>query len=71
LLALNPRTNHVHSVVVTGAMKGEPALNAFKGTATRFLREGGAGRQKGLRGHARVAVVRYGTNGASQRRWTT
>jgi REP element-mobilizing transposase RayT len=42
LLALNPRTNHVHSVVVTGAMRGEPALNAFKGNATRFLREGGA-----------------------------
>ena len=42
LLALNIRTNHVHSVVATGIKRGELALNAFKANATRKMREDGA-----------------------------
>jgi len=38
LLAVNPRTNHVH-VVVTAKKKPELVLNAFKANATRKLRE--------------------------------
>jgi len=38
LLAVNPRTNHIH-VVVTANKKPELVLNAFKANATRKLRE--------------------------------
>ena len=41
LLAINIRTNHVHTVVATGGKKGELALNAFKANATRQMREDG------------------------------
>jgi hypothetical protein len=40
LLAVNPRTNHIH-VVVTANRKPELVLNAFKANATRKLREAG------------------------------
>jgi REP element-mobilizing transposase RayT len=40
LLAVNARTNHVHSVV-SAAGKPEPVMNAFKSYATRYLREKG------------------------------
>jgi len=40
LLALNARTNHVHSVVAAEC-KPEPVMNAFKTYATRALREAG------------------------------
>ncbi|MDQ2937885.1 MAG: transposase [Acidobacteriota bacterium] len=39
LLAINVRTNHVHSVVSIGGVKPERALNAFKANATRQMRE--------------------------------
>jgi REP element-mobilizing transposase RayT len=38
LLAVNARTNHVHSVV-SAACKPEPVLSAFKANATRHMRE--------------------------------
>jgi len=38
LMALNARTNHVHSVV-SAACKPEPVLNALKANATRQMRE--------------------------------
>ncbi|MBA3352300.1 MAG: transposase [Blastocatellia bacterium] len=41
LLAINIRTNHVHTVVSTGGKKGELALNAFKANATRQMRADG------------------------------
>ena len=41
LLAVNVRTNHVHTVVSVGTKKPEIALNAFKANATRKMREGG------------------------------
>ena len=41
LLALNTRTNHVHTVVDIGVKKGELALNAFKANATRQMRQNG------------------------------
>jgi len=41
LLAVNVRTNHVHSVVAVGNKKPEIALNAFKANATRQMREDG------------------------------
>ena len=41
LLAINIRTNHVHTVVNTGGKIGELALNAFKANATRQMREDG------------------------------
>ncbi len=41
LLAVNARTNHVHSVVSNGAINGDGALNAFKSNATRTMRENG------------------------------
>jgi REP element-mobilizing transposase RayT len=40
LLAVNARTNHVHSVV-TAACKPEHVMNGFKAYATRQLREAG------------------------------
>jgi REP element-mobilizing transposase RayT len=40
LLAVNARTNHVHSVV-TAASKPEHVMNSFKAYATRQLREAG------------------------------
>ena len=40
LLAVNARTNHVHTVVTAGG-KPEPVMNAFKAYATRHLREAG------------------------------
>jgi REP element-mobilizing transposase RayT len=40
LLAVNARTNHVHSVVVAPC-KPEPVMNTFKAYATRHLREAG------------------------------
>ncbi len=41
LRALNVRTNHVHIVVSTGAVRPERALNAFKANATRQMRRSG------------------------------
>jgi len=41
LLALNIRTNHVHTVVSNGTRRPEVALNAFKANATRKMRETG------------------------------
>ncbi len=41
LLAVNIRTNHVHSVVATGTKAGELALNAFKANGTRQMRQDG------------------------------
>ena len=41
LRAINVRTNHVHTVVSTGSVKPERALNAFKANATRRMRENG------------------------------
>ena len=38
LLALNARTNHIHTVVSANS-KPEPVLNAFKANATREMRE--------------------------------
>lgn len=40
LLAVNTRTNHIHSVVAA-AVKPEPVMNAFKSYAIRHLREKG------------------------------
>jgi REP element-mobilizing transposase RayT len=40
LLAVNARTNHVHTVVAA-TCKPEPVMNAFKAYATRHLREAG------------------------------
>src|SRR5258705_9408534 len=40
LLAVNARTNHVHSVVAANC-KPEPVMNAFKAYSTRHLRKGG------------------------------
>ena len=45
LLAVNARTNHVHTVVIAQDKKPELVLNAFKANATRKLR------QKGFWGH--------------------
>jgi REP element-mobilizing transposase RayT len=39
LYAINVRTNHVHTVVSTGGIKSERALNSFKSYATRKMRE--------------------------------
>ena len=39
MLALNVRTNHVHSVVQATGRKPELVLNYFKSWATRRLRE--------------------------------
>src|SRR5215218_7661674 len=44
LMAINIRTNHVHTVVATGGTKGELALNAFKANATRQMRQDGCWR---------------------------
>jgi REP element-mobilizing transposase RayT len=44
LLAINVRTNHVHTVV-TANRKPELVLNAFKANATRKLREAGLWRE--------------------------
>ncbi|HEV7472917.1 MAG TPA: transposase [Pyrinomonadaceae bacterium] len=41
LLAVNVRTNHVHSVVSIGTAKSSRALNAFKAYATRRMRQDG------------------------------
>lgn len=41
LYALNPRTNHVHTVVAIGTKPPGMALNAFKANATRSMREAG------------------------------
>ena len=41
LLAINVRTNHVHTVVCIGEKKSSIALNAFKANATREMREQG------------------------------
>ena len=41
LLAINVRTNHVHTVVSIGNKAPEFALNAFKANATRRMRESG------------------------------
>jgi REP element-mobilizing transposase RayT len=40
LMAVNARTNHVHSVVAAEC-EPEPVMNAFKAYATRHLREAG------------------------------
>ena len=40
LLAVNARTNHVHSVVAADC-KPEPVMNAFKAYSTRHLRKAG------------------------------
>jgi len=40
LLALNARSNHIHTVVSANC-KPEPILNAFKANATREMREAG------------------------------
>lgn len=42
LLAVNVRTNHVHTVVSIGTKKPELALNAFKADSTRKMRESGS-----------------------------
>lgn len=39
LLAINVRTNHVHTVVSIGTFKPENALTAFKANATRQMRQ--------------------------------
>ena len=39
--AVSARTNHVHVVVSIGSMKPERALTAFKGNATRQMRQNG------------------------------
>src|ERR1044072_789999 len=44
LLAINVRTNHVHSVVSIGTAKADRALNAFKAYATRKMRRDGCWR---------------------------
>ena len=41
LLAINVRTNHVHTVVAAHGQKPERIMNAFKGNATRQMREDG------------------------------
>ena len=41
MLAINIRTNHVHTVVAIGAKKPEIALIAFKANATRQMRADG------------------------------
>ena len=41
LLAINVRTNHVHTVVSAGSDSSESVLNAFKANATRQMREDG------------------------------
>ncbi|MBX7053380.1 MAG: transposase [Pyrinomonadaceae bacterium] len=41
LLAINVRTNHFHTVVVTPGLKPDRALNAFKSYATRNMRKSG------------------------------
>lgn len=40
LLAVNARTNHVHTVV-SAKIRPEPVMNAFKAYATRHMREAG------------------------------
>ena len=47
LVAINARTNHVHSVVRIGETKPESALNAFKANATRLMRERGLWSENG------------------------
>ena len=44
LLAINVRTNHVHTVVSIGNAKPDSALNAFKAYATRRMRREGCWR---------------------------
>lgn len=41
LLALNVRTNHIHSVISIGSAKPKRALGALKANATRQMREEG------------------------------
>ena len=41
LRAINVRTNHAHTVVLTGVRNPEKVLNAFKAYATRKMRETG------------------------------
>ncbi|MEP7212103.1 MAG: hypothetical protein ABI791_03455 [Acidobacteriota bacterium] len=41
LLAINVRTNHVHTVAAIGGKTPGTALNAFKANATRKMREDG------------------------------
>jgi REP element-mobilizing transposase RayT len=41
LLAINIRTNHVHTVVANSGIKSETILIAFKANSTRHLREDG------------------------------
>lgn len=41
LYAINVRTNHVHLVVSTGNKRPELALNAFKASATRVMKQAG------------------------------
>jgi REP element-mobilizing transposase RayT len=41
LIALNVRSNHVHTVVSCGDVKPEPVMGQFKAYATRWLREKG------------------------------
>jgi REP element-mobilizing transposase RayT len=46
LLAVNIRTNHVHSVVSPGSLNPSMALNGFKANATRMMRESGCWKLK-------------------------
>ena len=63
LLAINIRTNHVHTVV-TANRAAEPVLTAFKANATRQLREDGFGCTNLVPGHGKAANENCGTNKA-------
>jgi REP element-mobilizing transposase RayT len=40
-MAINVRTNHIHTVVSTGKLNSKSVLTAFKANATRMMREDG------------------------------
>ena len=61
LRAINVRTNHVHTLVSTGALKPERALNALKANATRQLRQDG---------HWAHALTPWADGGSRRYVWT-
>lgn len=63
LLAINVRTNHVHSVV-TAEGNPELVMNAFKANATRKMVESGAW-QRGIKPWSRHGSTRYLWTGKS------
>jgi REP element-mobilizing transposase RayT len=64
LLAINVRTNHVHTVASIGSKKPEIALNAFKANPTRRMRESGCWIVTRARGRTKEASDTFGMNKA-------